>query len=278
MAAFMGWGPDDYNHRLGPRFAREIRPGDTILIARRHNYEPEIVGLGTVVGRYKTRLNGFKPPESFGSLRQLKPFVPMSRTPDNLPFMQALNQTAALHQLHPDKNPSHEVLCRWMDGQLAISRTVSQKKPRQGPAPGVQLSALPKDKQLEYQTRTRGAVRQARKKEAELVARYRDWIGRQDRKLQIFKTHEIQCDAYEEARKNLIEAKCSARRQYVRMAVGQLLDYAFQARNQLGTCHNAILVPSKPDDSLLTWLNSIGISAIWEERSAFLDNANGRFT
>jgi hypothetical protein len=96
-AAFMGWQPDDYQHRLGPKFARAIQPGDTILIARRFGGEPETVGFGTVVGEFKTRLNGFKPHEPFGSLRQLDHFIPMSRPPDSLPLLDALNQTAALH-------------------------------------------------------------------------------------------------------------------------------------------------------------------------------------
>jgi hypothetical protein len=47
QAAFMGWHPDDEAHRLGPKFARGIEPGDVILIARRANGKPETVGFGT---------------------------------------------------------------------------------------------------------------------------------------------------------------------------------------------------------------------------------------
>jgi hypothetical protein len=202
----------------------------------------------------------------------------MSRPPKHLPFIEALNQIAALHQLHPERNAHHEVLCRWMDRKLAQIPTADQKKHSQGATIRVQLRSLPNDKQLEYQARTRRSVRLARKREVELVARYREWIESQDRKIQIFKSHVIQCDSYVLARNNLIEAKFSAERGYVRMAVGQLLDYAFQAKKHLGICHKAILLPSRPEVALLTWLNSIDICVIWEERSAFLDNANGRFT
>jgi hypothetical protein len=109
------------------------------------------------------------------------------------------------------------------------------------------------------------------KREAALVTRYRLWIEHQDRKLHVFRVHRFQCDAYEEARHNLIEAKCSASREYVRMAVGQLLDYAFQVQDEIGECHKAILVPNKPDMSLVRWLETLGISAIWEDNSVFLE-------
>lgn len=278
-AAFMGWRPDDENHRLGSKFAYSIRPGDTILIARRRRGKPEIVGFGRVVGNVRKRLRGFKPPKPFGSLRQLDPFVPMSRASKRLPFSSALNQIAALHQLHPDKNPDHEILCRWMDRKLASGKTTAKQKKRlSGRTKGIHLRPLPNDKQLEYQTRTRRSASQARKSEAELVARYREWIERQDRELKIFKNHEIQCDAYEEDRKNLIEAKCAATRQYLRMAVGQLLDYSFQAKDDFAIRHKAILLPMKPHAALLKWLDSLEIGVIWEERSVFLDNANGQFT
>jgi hypothetical protein len=62
------------------------------------------------------------------------------------------------------------------------------------------------------------------------------------------------------------------------MAVGQLFDYAFQAQDEIGECHKAILVPNKPDMSLVRWLKTLGICVIWEDGSVFLDNSNGQFT
>ena len=277
-AAFMGWQPDDDRHRLGPKFAHAIQPGDTILIARRFGGKPETVGFGTVVGGFKTRLSGFKPHEPFGSLRQLDPFVPMSRPPANLPLLEAVNQTAALHQLHPEWNPQHKALCRWLDAKLATAGKTERGKRSQRQAREVKFGPLPSDGQLEYQVRTPELVKQAKKREAALVTRYRLWIEHQDRKLRVFRVHRLQCDAFEEARHNLIEAKCSANREYVRMAVGQLLDYAFQAQDEIGECHKAILVPNKPDMSLVRWLETLGISVIWEDGSVFLDNSNGQFT
>jgi hypothetical protein len=278
-AAFMGWGPNDPNHKIGRKFARDIQPGDIILIARRHRNEPEVVGFGRVVGEFKTGLDWFRPVETFGSLRRLHPFVPFSGAPKNLPLMDAITQIAALRKLDPEHNSNHERLCRWLDGRLSGREAAGDKKRAISPKTKFKIGSLPGDKQLEYQVRTRRSVGLARKKEAELIGRYREWVKQQDRTLTIFKTQNIQCDAYEKARRNLIEAKCSDGREYVRMAVGQLLDYAFHSVAHLGKCHKAILLPSKPSaPRLLEWLNSLNISVIWEEGSVFLDNANGQFT
>ena len=274
----MGWQPDDDQHRLGPKFARAIQPGDTILIARRFRGQPETVGFGTVVGGFKTRLSGFKPHESFGSLRQLDPFIPMSRPPSSPPLLEVVNQTAALHQLHPESNPQHNVLCKWLDAKLAAVGKAELRKRSQRQVREVKFGVISRDGQLEYQVRNPELVKQAKKREAALVTRYRLWIEHQDRELRVFRVHRLQCDAYEEARQNLIEAKCSARREYIRMAVGQLLDYEFQARDEIGKCHKAILVPNKPDMPLVLWLETLGISVIWEDGSVFLDSANGQFT
>jgi hypothetical protein len=277
-AAFMGWQPNDPDHKIGRKFARGIRPGDVILIARRHRNAPEVVGFGRVVGEFKTGLAGFRPVETFGSLRRLNPFIPFSGAPNNIPFMDAIKQIAALRKLDPEHNSNHERLCRWLDVRLLRQEAAGDKKRAIRPKTKFHIGSLPSDKQLEYQVRTRRSVGQARKKEAELIGRYREWIQQQDRTLTIFKTQYIQCDAYEKARRNLIEAKCSDGREHVRMAVGQLLDYAFHSAAQLGKCHKAILLPSKPSaPRLLEWLNSLSISVIWEEGSDFLDNANGQF-
>jgi hypothetical protein len=61
------------------------------------------------------------------------------------------------------------------------------------------------------------------------------------------------------------------------MAVGQLLDYAFQGKEKLRNPNKAILLPRKPDPDIEEWLAHLKISIIWRERQSFLDNANGRF-
>ena len=86
----------------------------------------------------------------------------------------------------------------------------------------------------------------------------------------------ITCDAYETKRRNLIEAKCSSDREYARMAVGQLLDYAFQGRKSFGRPNLAILLPSKPSHSVTDWLVDMRIGVIWEQNESFVDNMNGQ--
>jgi hypothetical protein len=62
------------------------------------------------------------------------------------------------------------------------------------------------------------------------------------------------------------------------MAVGQLLDYEFQGRTKFADPHKAILVPEKPTEDVIEWLNAINIKLIWQSERLFVDNDNGRFT
>lgn len=100
----------------------------------------------------------------------------------------------------------------------------------------------------------------------------------QDRKLSLARYGRLRCDAYEVGRQNLIEAKASASREHVRMAVAQLLDYAFQGRSKFRDPKKAILVPEKVSPDVEEWLNHLNIGIIWREGKSFLDNSNGQFT
>jgi hypothetical protein len=62
------------------------------------------------------------------------------------------------------------------------------------------------------------------------------------------------------------------------MAVGQLLDYAFQGEKEFGKPNMGILLPEEPDPNSVDWLQPLKISLIWRKKQDFLDNANGRFT
>jgi len=87
------------------------------------------------------------------------------------------------------------------------------------------------------------------------------------------------CDAYEERRNNLIEAKSSIKREHIRMAVGQLLDYAHLGEAVMGRPNLAILLPQRPQSEIESWLkDKLNISVIWREGNVFSDNAQGRFT
>jgi hypothetical protein len=99
--------------------------------------------------------------------------------------------------------------------------------------------------------------------EDELIARYERFIGRPLPRVRIRMTDdlEIEADAIDNENERLIEAKSSAGRGYVRMAIGQLYDYerAFSPRVNL-----AILLPERPASDLVELLQNLQIKVIYE--------------
>jgi hypothetical protein len=83
------------------------------------------------------------------------------------------------------------------------------------------------------------------------------------------------CDVYLPESNALIEAKSSDRREAMRMAVGQLLDYQYLEGTQprLG-----VLLPGAPAGDIRGMLGAIGIGAIWPAGDGFRDSAGGTFT
>jgi hypothetical protein len=286
QAAFMGYEPDErITKQIGPKFAGMtepgITPGDRILIARRHHRKPEIVGFGIVRGQFKKRLKGFKPPQTFGSLRRLLPFKAWSGEPSGIRLRDVLAHTTALVQLHPERNSAHKRVCEWMDKQLNAhtrQRGENDNEARRGGGKPAVITELQKNLRFEYKIQTEREVRKARKLEAELVEDFRKWVETQDRRLSVAVYGKLRCDVYERTRNNLIEAKCSVKREHIRMAVGQLLDYAFQGKKTFGDPNKAILLPNKPHSDVEHWLGTLEIRIIWRASGKFFDNANGQFT
>jgi hypothetical protein len=107
-------------------------------------------------------------------------------------------------------------------------------------------------------------------REAQLVKRYEAAVGRQllARSVRLPSGELLVCDVFDVTNDLLIEAKASASRQDLRMAIGQLLDY----RRHLGKRSSlAVLLPEQPSDDLLDLLRSLSIAAIVEA-------SRGRFT
>jgi hypothetical protein len=140
------------------------------------------------------------------------------------------------------------------------------------------LKELHHEDELDYEVQNRAGIKRAQKAEAKLLNGYIAWLKLQGRTLQIAKYRNLRCDAYEEERNNLVEAKRSVAREYIRMAAGQLLDYAFLGRERFKHPNMAILLPEKPEDKSLGWLAEINIHLIWKEGEVFLDNDDGQFT
>lgn len=75
------------------------------------------------------------------------------------------------------------------------------------------------------------------------------------------------CDLIDNTTQTLYEAKGTVERGAIRMAIGQLLDYArfVQPRPRI-----AILLPSRPRNDLLELLASAGVDAVWQDGKRFV--------
>jgi hypothetical protein len=91
----------------------------------------------------------------------------------------------------------------------------------------------------------------------------------------VVETDVMYSDLYNETRYQLVEAKASATRRSIRMAIGQLADYA---RFIEPPPARAVLLPVRPSQDLLALLAVVGVAAVWEEGDAFVDSAGGQFT
>ncbi len=76
---------------------------------------------------------------------------------------------------------------------------------------------------------------------------------------------ELVTDIYDETAGELIEVKAGTDRPTIRLALGQILDYARYATPSA----SALLVPHQPTDELIALLHAFGISVIWPSAEAF---------
>lgn len=106
-------------------------------------------------------------------------------------------------------------------------------------------------------------------RERHLVRMYEDWLGRRvDSYVIPTKVGALRTDAFDDERNLLIEAKSNVERPSLRMAVGQLWDYARQLPSDPSV---AVLLPSKPDIDGMAFLESCGVRAIWQTAAGFHD-------
>lgn len=78
----------------------------------------------------------------------------------------------------------------------------------------------------------------------------------------------LRSDAFDAQRNLLIEAKANTARPSLRMAVGQLLDYA---RHLTPTPRLAVLLPEKPDNYALKYLEDCHVGTIWRTATGFAE-------
>lgn len=106
------------------------------------------------------------------------------------------------------------------------------------------------------------------RREAALVGRYTAWLSAQGQptvrhRVPLPDGGYLFTDVFNKATDELIEAKASAARTYVRSGLGQLLDYGRFVSHQ----RKGLLLPLQPSEDLLRLLTDHGCAAIWEEQT-----------
>jgi hypothetical protein len=122
----------------------------------------------------------------------------------------------------------------------------------------------------EYQVRRVNegeSVRSVSRLEFELQTRFGEWLRARGDDVQVLRLTEdgvtIVPDLYVPTIGQIIEAKKSIARAYVRTAIGQVLDYAAVARRSGLAVDPAVLLPSEPSSSLTALCTSVGITVWW---------------
>jgi hypothetical protein len=289
-SAYMGWSNED---RIGKVFAK-IAPNDAVLIAygpmTNHGASRRLVACGRVKDN-RANDDPRVPDLRHSQFAQLHSFVPLNEDPakngislKGTPF-DGSNQPWAVFELRRDdpKHPGNSNLCDWLDQKLRKSQ---RGRPAQKKAPArVVVNTVSAGSQANtegHQARTKKQLMQAIHREQRLVQDFQRILRRKgmDPDRRQYKTDEdvLYCDLYEPTRKHLIEAKAWIRREDVRMAIGQLLDYEnlTQAAG-LGRSRLAVLLPERPSMDVERLLDSVGIASIWRRGKSFEDNRGGRF-
>lgn len=84
---------------------------------------------------------------------------------------------------------------------------------------------------------------------------------------------ELRTDLFDHDTGLLVEAKASADRAAVRMAIGQLLDYRRHVHPAPDLC--AVLLPERPTSDLVELLDALDVALVWSSGSRFRDNRGG---
>jgi hypothetical protein len=109
----------------------------------------------------------------------------------------------------------------------------------------------------------------AAKREDDLVKRYASSMGAAGADLRRWKVRPagtlltLYTDPYHEVSRELYEAKASSKRENIRMALGQILDYERWISPQ--PLKRTVLVPSRPSLDLIELLHSYGVGVVFEE-------------
>ncbi len=108
------------------------------------------------------------------------------------------------------------------------------------------------------------------RREAALVRDYAQWLGQQGRaarrhRIRLPDGRSLYTDCFDESTGEVLEAKGSAARTFVRAGLGQILDYGRYVTHE----RRALLLPSLPAGDLIELLSTYGVAAVWQERTVF---------
>jgi hypothetical protein len=76
-------------------------------------------------------------------------------------------------------------------------------------------------------------------------------------------------DFWINSKKLVVEAKVSSAREYIRLGIGQVLDYAHLSKMHGSNYSPALLVPNAPSADLIKLISDLGITLILKRDSTF---------
>jgi hypothetical protein len=280
-SAFLGWKTAAKKNSMGLRFAEEIQIGDIILIARSHNNNTDMVGFGVVDSGAKevTRL------EHTVQRRKLVAFVGKKLAPESINISRVVNIRRAFCEKKLS-NKNNKIVYDWIVSEIDKKGKVHSTKntTNKGDAlKGIKVIEVPSTSDYGYKAEKNKEerVKKFRKREKKLQDEYQDWLKSHGNDINALEfPGGLKCDLWEGDRRNLIEAKATVSREDIRMAVGQILDYCFQCNDdeRFKKPNMAILLPKRPSDDKLKWIEPLGIKIIWKQNKVFQDNADNKFT
>lgn len=305
--AFMGWppvaDPQKPGEKMGTAFAREIRPGDALLIT--YGNDRRLVAVGRVakiagnIPKLPAELSEHywkkEKGRGYSSFKRFDRFSELDSNPAQYGISFAGTTgfggtvTWALYELDPDHNSADARLCPWIDKMLgkrsaksgfAKSIKSPKTKPRTSRSTRSTIfRTVPIDEANteDFFVITNSASRRARRAENKLVNHFRIWLKKHRK--QIIERAEylppgssslLFSDGYVRLKNLLIEAKSSINRNVIRLAIGQLLDYAWLHKSSgRPRPRLAILLPEEPPDHVQKLLRSSRIAVMWKKGGSF---------
>jgi len=185
-------------------------------------------------------------------------------------------------RVDPDDHPSREdapdangdmrsvlVFCLWPTDRDAPVKPPSDE-------PDVQMVPLEQNKAETFTANPAKGQTEAERREAALADRYAAWLDQHGQRAERQRIRlpgarrALYTDLFNTSTREVVEAKGLANRDHVRLALGQVLDYARYIAHE----RRAVLLPVRPAEDLVDLLVSHGISCIYETSPGTFDRAD----